>query len=177
MIAKLSIFLVLGVFLLSGCVQPAPINVDRSNYTTGALSLTFTDIGIRVSYPDTWTTEEFLGETRLLPKEEQKDSIPTVFSVSAENWTGSLDDYTTQYLENLPLADESSIETSSTTVAGLPAKQVTFNGNDYASGRKFVHTLFVKNGKAYSVAFGAKEDKFSTYSADFQSVLDSLEFV
>ncbi len=177
MISKgIFVLLLVSIVLVSGCVNnPPQPNVEPTKETPSAAdkTYTFTDLGIKLNYPNTWTTETFLGQTRFLSKDESDYSIPTVLSVSAEDWTGTLDEYTTKYIGELTSADESTIETESATVANIEANKITFSGE----GRQFVHTVFLKNGKAYSLAFGTSEDTFTKYFPDSESILGSLEFV
>ncbi len=176
--------LIVAVLVISGCTQS---NTTQQNDLQGADQAqdqptiednanSFAVFGVKVSYPDTWTTETFLGETRLLPKEERDYLVPSVFKIRADDWTGSLNDYITDYIKNL-LGDQSSMEITSIIVADLSAKKIKFNGLGDYEDRVYIHTLFLKDNKAYSITFSTDENTLSDYSSDLQDILDSIEFV
>ena len=147
--------------------------------------------GITIQYPSTWSGTQ----SRSDPFSPTNTSIVAIFEAPVENQSDlyrenlvlgvqgpipediTLEEYSENSLNEFRnMSDEVRIlESSSSTLAGLPAHEITFTSNLQGSNltKSQIFTI-VNNNTAYVVTFGAEESQFNKYLPAIKKMIDSI---
>ncbi len=142
--------------------------------------------GIKIKYPETWQKKDvenpFTGEIVLFtsPSNPTNKFAPKL-SIRIENLSRqsiSLEDYTNsslkeiqKYLENANITDS-----SSTTLGGIPAHRVVYNGVDGESRIiKNLEVWAVFNQKVYIVSYTATPEEYPNYLESVEKMINFFE--
>jgi hypothetical protein len=189
---KFAFTLMLGLLITvaishSAAAQPLtepPEGVDTagnqtmaSNVTSSLIPYSNPNLGFTLEYPSNWTKQESL--VFISPQGGTDNRFPEVISINTEVLPSSdfsLDRYSEAALGQMErIRDFKLLNSSSTTLAGLPAHKVvyTFTGESQTPLQN-LHVWTVKDGIAYIVTYNATPEEFDSSLPALQSVLDTF---
>jgi hypothetical protein len=149
-----------------------------SNDTSDLISYSNPNLGFALEYPSNWQKEESL--TFASPQGGTGNRAPEVISITTEvlpTSDFSLDRYSEAALgqvESFP--DFKLLNSSSTTLAGLPAHMIVYSFSDEESQTPWqnLQVWTVKYGMAYIITYGGIPEEFDSSLPALQSVVDSF---
>ena len=142
--------------------------------------------GIRIQHPENWQKKDvenpFTGEivlftspsnptNRFEPKLSIRIENLSRQSISLEDYTNSAIKEIQKYLENSNITDS-----SSTTLGGIPAHRVVYNGvNGESQLIKNLEVWAVFNQKVYIVSYTATPEEYPNYLESVEKMINSFE--
>jgi serine/threonine-protein kinase len=149
---------ILGIILTNGCAK------KEGSKTSTAQFLTFTDSAneIKIKYPSGWTKNKDLKGIIITfdsPKENASDKVQENLNVIKDELPAqtTLDQYidlstnqAKQSIEDFKLTNSSKI-----TLAGNPARKLTFTGKSNKHNLKWLQIVAEKNNKIYALTYTA----------------------
>jgi hypothetical protein len=150
-----------------------------SNDTSDLVQYSNPNLGFLLEYPSNWQKEESLSFTS--PQGGVNNRVPEVITITTEilpTSDFSLDSYSEAALgqvESFP--DFKLLNSSSTTLTGLPAHMIIYSFTDEASQTPWqnLQAWTVKDGMAYIITYGGVPEEFESSLPALQSVMDSLK--
>ncbi|MGB3205647.1 MAG: protein kinase [Crinalium sp.] len=174
----------------------AEINKNINNPTSTELPLTNSNklveyenvnAGIKIQYPENWQKKDvenpFIGEVVLFtyPSNQTNKFEPKISiriedlsrqSISLEDYTNSAIKEIQKYLENASITDS-----SSTTLGGIPAHRMVYNGmNGESRLIKNLEIWAVFNQKAYIISYTATPEEYPNYLESVEKMINSFKF-
>jgi hypothetical protein len=151
-----------------------------SNDTSNLTPYSNPNLGFALEYPSNWQKEESL--TFASPQGGIGNRAPEVISITTEvlpTSDFSLDRYSEAALaqvESFP--DFKLLNSSSTTLAGLPAHMIIYSFSDEESPTPWQNLQMwtVKDGMAYVITYGGTPEEFDSSLPALQSIMDSFRF-
>jgi serine/threonine-protein kinase len=134
---------------------------------------------MQIKHPTTWTTQEnVMGSTAvfLSPRENAQDFFQENINIISFDLAMTLDQYTA-YAENQikqSITDARIIESSPTTLAGLPAHKLVFTGRQGQNNLKWMQVWTIKNNKVYLLTYTAEEGNYNAYLPTAQEIMASF---
>ena len=166
-------------------------NIQANNNNTVLKTYENPGFGITIQYPSTWTGIQL----RANPFAPTDTSIVASFEAPVENQSDlyrenlifgvqgpipediTLEEYTENSLNEFRNMSKRVriLESSSTTLAGLPAHEITYTSNLQGLNltKSQIFTI-VNNNTAYVVTFGAEESQFNKYLPGIKKMIDSI---
>ena len=164
--------------------QPTLIESLRGMNLTGnqtnindLVSYSSPNLGFSLEYPSEWEKEESL--TFVSPYGGIGNRTPEVISITTEvlpTSDFSLDSYTEAALGQVEsFQDFRLLNSSSTTLAGLPAHMILYTFTDESqTPLENLQVWTIKDGIAYVITYGGTPEEFDSSLPTFQSVMDSF---
>lgn len=164
--------------------QPTPIESLRGMNLTGnqtnindLVSYSSPNLGFSLEYPSEWEKEESL--TFVSPYGGIGNRTPEVISITTEvlpTSDFSLDSYTEAALGQVEsFQDFRLLNSSSTTLAGLPAHMILYTFTDESqTPLENLQVWTIKDGIAYVITYGGTPEEFDSSLPTFRSVMDSF---
>ena len=166
-------------------------NIQANNNNTVLKTYENPGFGITIQYPSTWTGIQL----RANPFAPTDTSIVASFEAPVENQSDlyrenlifgvqgpipekiTLEEYTENSLNEFHNMSKRVriLESSSTTLAGLPAHEITYTSNLQGLNltKSQIFTI-INNNTAYVVTFGAEESQFNKYLPGIKKIIDSI---
>jgi hypothetical protein len=157
------------------------ITVKYPRLTTSATMLTYENptYGFRINYPQGWTGQQ--GQVMGLDAFVFSSPGGTSVSVVIENlpYPMTLDEYVSSGITVLKQAfpDINFIESSATTLAGLPAHRLEYTCTVEGRTFKRMQTAVIKGSKAYIVTYEAEISIFPNDLGTAQDMINSFAFI
>jgi len=159
-------------------VASATTNTNNTNFLTYENSTH----GIAIKYPSNWVKKESQNRssddivTFISPSGSEVVNIrggQQALNVSLAQWSGVAIDLLKKSFTNLTL-DVS----NSTTLAGLPAREIVFSGTIPSSSYeiKVLEVLTIKNASRFWIAAIVDPRDFSTFQPTLQKMINSFSF-
>jgi hypothetical protein len=154
------------------------LNNDIATTTTGNLiPYNNTSFGFTLEFPSNWQKEESL--TLVSPQGGIDNEYPEIISVDTEVLSSSdlsLDTYSEASLGQVKsLQDFKLLNSSSTTLAGLPAHMIVYSFIDESeTPLQNLHVWAVKDGTAYTITYTGTPEEFESSLPALQGVLDTF---
>jgi hypothetical protein len=164
--------------------QPTLTESSRGMNVTGnqtnisdLVSYSNPNLGFSLEYPSEWEKEESL--TFVSPQGGIGNRTPEVISITTEvlpTSDFSLDSYTEAALGQVEsFQDFRLLNSSSTTLAGLPAHMIVYSFTDESqTPLENLQVWTMKDGMAYVITYGGTTEEFDSSLPVFQSVMDSF---
>jgi hypothetical protein len=164
--------------------QPTLIESLRGMNLTGnqtnindLVSYSSPNLGFSLEYPSEWEKEESL--TFVSPQGGIGNRTPEVISITTEVLPTSdfnLDSYTEAALGQVEsFQDFRLLNSSSTTLAGLPAHMILYTFTDESqTSLENLQVWTIKDGIAYVITYGGTPEEFDSSLPTFRSVMDSF---
>lgn len=164
--------------------QPTLIESLRGMNLTGnqtnindLVSYSSPNLGFSLEYPSEWEKEESL--TFVSPYGGIGNRTPEVISITTEvlpTSDFSLDSYTEAALGQVEsFQDFRLLNSSSTTLAGLPAHMILYTFTDESqTPLENLQVWTIKDGIAYVITYGGTPEEFDSSLPTFRSVMDSF---
>jgi hypothetical protein len=164
--------------------QPTLTESSRGMNVTGnqtnisdLVSYSNPNLGFSLEYPSEWEKEESL--TFVSPQGGIGNRTPEVISITTEvlpTSDFSLDSYTEAALGQVEsFQDFRLLNSSSTTLAGLPAHMIVYSFTDESqTPLENLQVWTIKDGMAYIITYGGTPEEFDSSLPVFQSVMDSF---
>ncbi len=181
---KLGILLLLGMlglYLTGGCLQQ-----ENSKFYKPKNFLTYENgsYGVRIKYPQEWTkTEGAMGTVVVFLSPKQNDSDPfqenlniIVQNLPASTTLNVVTEETINQVKQL-IQNATIIESTDTTLAGVPAYKIVYSGKMREYTLKWIQIWTVKNNKMYSITYTAEINSYSYYLDVIQKMIDSFEII
>lgn len=135
------------------------------------------NLGFSLEYPSNWQKEESLTFTS--PQDGTGNRAPEVMSIDTEvlpTSDFSLERYTEAALGQVePFQDFKLLNSSSTTLAGLPAHMIIYSFTDESqTPLQNLQAWTVKDEMAYVITYGGIPEEFDSSLSALQSVMDSF---
>jgi hypothetical protein len=136
------------------------------------------NLGFTLEYPSNWTKQENL--VFISPQVGIGNQAPELITIDTEvlpTLDFSLDTYTNLSLRQAQesLQDFKLLNSSSTTLAGLPAHMIVISFTDiHNTTLQSLATWAIKNGMVYKVTYIATPEEFHSSLPALQSVLDTF---
>lgn len=180
---KLGILLLLGMlglYLTGGCLQQENSSYKPKNFLTYENSF----YGVRIKYPQEWTkTEGAMGTVVMFLSPKQNDTDPfqenlniIVQPLPASTTLNVVTEETINQVKQL-IQNATIIETTDTTLAGVPAYKLVYSGKMRDYTLKWMQIWAVKNNIMYSITYTAEIDSYSYYLDVIQKMIDSFEII
>jgi hypothetical protein len=164
--------------------QPTLAESSRGMNVTGnqtnisdLVSYSNPNLGFSLEYPSEWEKEESL--TFVSPQGGIGNRTPEVISITTEvlpTSDFSLDSYTEAALGQVEsFQDFRLLNSSSTTLAGLPAHMILYTFTDESqTPLENLQVWTIKDGIAYVITYGGTPEEFDSSLPTFRSVMDSF---
>ena len=149
-----------------------------SNDSSDLVQYSNPNLGFLLEYPSNWQKEESLSFTS--PQGGIDNRAPEVITITTEvlpTSDFSLDSYNEAALGQVEsLQDFKLLNSSSTTLGGLPAHSIIYSFTDEASQTPWqnLQAWTVKDGMAYIITYGGVPEEFESSLPALQSVMDSF---
>ncbi|HEX3028110.1 MAG TPA: hypothetical protein VHT34_02115 [Clostridia bacterium] len=162
--------------IIKGADDDADIDVDIDGDSSPAQSENEQErnVAIEITPPQGWQAME----GSVLPVHYMKNTAS--FMVKEEPFTSdTLDGVVDEALEiygktfsNLAVQGE----TETTTIDGKDAKKLTFTCTISKMNMKYLYVYLLVEGKTYVITFGDLADTFDSLSADYETILNNIQF-
>ena len=160
-------------FLHAGAVMAAE-QVSYENKKTG----------LKFSYPANWVADEKVPGIAVAfgaPKDKANLDLVENVTVIIQDLTperSTLERYTKAYEKELKSEPSAKVvESTKTTLAGLPAHMIVCVGKQGTFDIRFMQVWTVKDGKAYLLTYGAPKSTYENFLAEAESIISSLRFI
>lgn len=162
----------------SAAVDTAGNQTMASNVTSNLIPYSNPNLGFTLEYPSNWTKQESLAF--ISPQGGIGNLSPEVITIGAQvlpTSDFSLDTYTNLSLSQAQesLQDFKLLNSSSTTLAGLPAHMITYSYTEQmGTPLQSLQVWTIKDGIVYTVTYGGTPEEFESSLPVLQSVLDTF---
>jgi hypothetical protein len=177
MIKKTAILLAGVVLIISVMASGCTFNVG--NVSPSPTSTTYTSArGYTIKYLSDWGKPQEQSSGRLVVFTAPTNNVSENLNVQVMNLsTGStLAAVTDDLMSNAENSDHfKPIETTDTTLSGLPAHKIVFTATVDGDQLKVLQTWTVKDGKAYVITYKAAPSNYGTYLSEAQQMIDSFQ--
>ncbi|MBI2653140.1 hypothetical protein HYX00_06750 [Candidatus Woesearchaeota archaeon] len=194
---SIKLFLVfLFIFILIGCTQKSnqhskslignqidkTVQKPKESVKSNFLIYENPSDGIKIKYPADWVKDDVLGEISYFfhPKNKINEDYPNegvIITPGVFENPIPLDEYAKRTLElqTEEFPDTTVIESSKTTLAGSPAKNLIIAYKDGNFNVKAMYVWTIKNNKMYMIAYTAEQDRYNTLLETAQEMINSFE--
>jgi len=139
-------------------------------------------LGIAIDYPSNWVKKESQNRssndivTFISPSGSELVNIrggQPALNISLEQWSGTAIDLLRKSFTNFTL-----VVSNSTTLSGLPAREIVFSGTIPSSGHeiKVLELLTIKDGSRFWIAAFVNPNDFSIFQPTLQKMINSFSF-
>jgi len=137
---------------------------------------------ITIAYPSNWVKKESQNRssndivTFISPSGSELVNIrggQPALNISLEQWSGTAIDLLRKSFTNFTL-----VVSNSTTLSGLPAREIVFSGTIPSSGHeiKVLELLTIKDGSRFWIAAFVNPNDFSIFQPTLQKMINSFSF-
>ncbi|WP_445632437.1 non-specific serine/threonine protein kinase [Nostoc sp. DSM 114161] len=139
--------------------------------------------GIKIQYPETWKIQETPNlitkglVTFLSPKETEKDNFQEFFTITIENFSGTLQESQDLFINEIKatLSDATIVNTSERTLAKKRANQLIFMGKNGNKNLKNLQIWTLKGNQAYIITYSAALDDYDRFLPTAEKMIESFE--
>lgn len=185
-IVKAAVGLLLGVLLITAFACSGGSSEQGSTPTPTPAWATYSNssLGISIQYPQDWTKVEGAAGTVVTfqsPQSSASDDFLENLNIVVEDLSSqpmTLSEYVElnvnmlkQYIPSYKL-----IDSSSTTLAGMPAQKLVYTGELQQYALKWMQIISIKNNVAYVISYTATESSYSSNLETAQHMIDSFRF-
>jgi hypothetical protein len=163
---------------LSEGVDTAGNQTMASNVTSSLIPYSNPNLGFTLEYPSNWTKQESL--VFISPQGGIGNQAPELITIDTQvlpTLDFSLDTYTNLSLSRLEsIPDFKLLNSSSTTLAGLPAHMIVYSFTDpeIQTPLQNLQAYTIKDGIGYLVTYTGTPEEFDSSLPALQSVLDTF---
>jgi hypothetical protein len=164
----------------TGISLSASIGGSLSASATSNNAITYANPSFTFEYPSNWTNQESV--TLMSPQTTSFDTTREVINIQTESLPPgtTLSEYTQSginQLTSLPRQNFSIIDSSFTTLAGLPAHTVTHTFNEDGINKQLVQIWAVDNSTdtSYVITYGTTVEEFNDGLPVLQSITDTFQ--
>ena len=155
-------------------------------YAIGTTAYENSVLGVKMDYPQDWEKkEEMQGSVvafvspRAGKDDQFAENVNLMTEILPAASSVTLEQYTEATLVNLKkvMKDQTTIDSGSATLAGLPAYEIVHTGTHEGFTYKTLQIWTLKNNKAYLFTYMAGMDGYDQYLKDAEGIFKSFEIV
>lgn len=176
--------LTLLLLMSLGCASSA--HRDAEN-TTGVVNYADAKHGLRLMYDGQWKEQSFLkprGTLLVLVSDEDASRLPPTVSIVAQperknSNAPDLGQMEQRLIERAQkqIGDFALVETSDTTVAGQPARRVTYTGRKLGMSLQVMNVITIHDNRGYAIAYMADPATFDRRRFDVDRIIATIAWM